>query len=194
MTRTPTPTRTATATATGNPAGTATVCETYPSTGFVAVQDTWIDYDKPDTSNEAAPKLQVEPGDKEKQALLQFNLSSIPQGSTVESATLYLNVTKSSTYTVEFLEILSEWQEDVTWETQPDYDFFTIFGSLDLTAEQSGNCVRSLDLDVDLVQYWVDYPAENFGIMMVAAGGTERTDYSSRESGRPPRLVVTYTP
>ncbi len=192
-----TPTRTPTATATIPLNSTASTtpsaaCAAYPSTGFVAAQDTWVDADKPDSSNEKAPKLQVEFGSKEKRVLMRFDLSSIPMGSTVESATLYIDVSKTSNYTVEFWEILEPWVENVTWNDQPFYDDFAPFGELALN--NSARCVRTVALDTVMVENWIDYPDENYGVMMIAASGTAMTEYSSRESSTGPKLVVTYVP
>jgi hypothetical protein len=159
----------------------------------VPTQDTWIDAERPTTSNATATRLEVQPGASEKNALIQFNLTSIPAGSTINSARVYINVTMTSAYTLEFREIFTEWDENVTWQAQPDYDIAYISGSLELNPGQGGNCVRSVELDTALVEYWVDNPDLNFGLILLAADGIERTDYSSRESNRPPRLIITYT-
>ncbi|MEW6403769.1 MAG: DNRLRE domain-containing protein [Chloroflexota bacterium] len=204
---TPTPTRTVTlppgvtATFTHTPTRTVTLppgitptgmaCETYPSSGFVAEQDAWIDESRPNSSNATSPKLQVQPSTgAQMQALIQFDLSTIPAGSTILSATLYLNVTKSSTYIVEFREIFSSWAENVTWNLQPEYDLSVISGELQLNASQPGNCARSVELDTGLIEYWVDNPDLNYGLMLVASDLGERSDFSSIDSNRPPRLII----
>ena len=146
----------------------------------------------------------------------QFNLSSIPAGSTVASAKLYLHViTRETTnrgLNLNLHDLTQAWQEDgVTW------------GYRDLNANQTwsgggsiGSTLASVgfpasagwmefDVPVTTVQGWVDTPAQNFGLLIKSSdeahselspkedflriASSEHADVSLR-----PKLEVTFTP
>lgn len=192
VTSTRTPTVTGTIVANASATTASITCQSYPSSGLAATQDTWIDSSNPDSSNADASKLTIEPGAREKQALMQFDLTSIPSGSTVETATLYLDMIRASTYSVNLYRVLDAWSEDVTWNRRPTYDASVSMGSLNLMNE--GICVRAVSLDRALIEDWIDYPNENHGVIAIVAIGTGLSEYRSSESASGPKLVITYVP
>src|SRR3954447_12316738 len=160
-----------------------------------------------------------------RRGLLAFNVAgSIPSGSTITSASLTLNMSKtiSGTVTVELHKLLADWGEgtsqasgeeglgapatpnDATWRHRfYDNIFWTTQGgdfSATVSASQSvnglGPYVWSSAQMVQNVQSWLDNPASNFGWLVL---GDESTSISSkrfdtRESASPPVLTIQYTP
>lgn len=144
-----------------------------------ATADTWIDYYNQDTNYAADTELQIDPqGSGRNRALLRFDLSSIPAGSTIISATLVLTVNAAQTgHTVNIYRVITDWTEtDVTWNQATtgtawtaggDYDSGTIWGSY--SPDVTGSRVISL---TTLVQNWVDATYSNFGILLNGTGAS----------------------
>ncbi len=199
-TATPTPTATATQTATPTATQTSTTtptvaptlgpCISYPSNGILAGMDSWVDRTKPDTQHGKDTQLHIRPtGKVDRRALLQFDLSSIPAGSRITSAILYINDETGGNYVVEFRRVTSRWDETVTWNSQPSIDS-TPIGSFTLTKQP---CVRAGQISLAVVQAWLDSPSTNFGLMLFPPTGGSDAVLTSREGSTVPLLVVTYT-
>ena len=162
------------------------------------IADTYISYAAPDTNYGTAPTLYV--GKNETsigRSLFQFDLSTIPGGSTVISATFqaYLvafSTTPSSLY-VELQRVDDSWTElGVSWNNQPGS---TSIGKVNGVA----TAMRYYDWEVtDLVQSWLDETANNgLALWSYAESTFGWRGFASRESvspPRPPRLVITYGP
>ncbi|MCC6443834.1 MAG: DNRLRE domain-containing protein [Armatimonadetes bacterium] len=134
----------------------------------------------------------------EKRALLKFDVSSIPSGSTVTAATLQLYVTsgKTNSVTLSTYKITASWQEGtVTWNNAPASE----------TTAQSSASVSSGDVNTwkswnlqTLVQGWVNGSVTNHGVLLKASGGSpphNASFHSSNYTGdttKRPKLVVTY--
>lgn len=141
--------------------------------------------------------------------LMYFNLSTIPQGSNIQSATLYLysdpTVTSSSagngnsqlngSNAVYFERLTSEWSPTiVTWNSQPTV---TTTGRVWVGPSSSTTENRQINL-TNMVQNWINDPLSNYGLRMKLEnesyyrsrnyGSTEHSNTSIR-----PRLVVTFT-
>jgi hypothetical protein len=125
-------------------------------------------------------------------ALLWFDLSFIPAGAPVYSATLTINqVYKTTASTIRLHEALAPWGETIvswssynqSWEPLSFASFVASSGSGDRTADLT-----------DMVQDWVNGVLPNYGLAMEedAAGATQwRASEDSTESRRP-RLQVCY--
>ncbi|MBI2913817.1 MAG: DNRLRE domain-containing protein, partial [Chloroflexi bacterium] len=133
---------------------------------------------------------------KVKRSLVAFDLSSIPAGSTVQSATLTLCISTVKAGRVHELRVVtSSWVETtVTWNSQPTVSG-TVTGTIVVPAAQG--CVDwTVTADV---QAWVD-GAANYGWRINDQNETTNsgdTKYRSRENGtvaQRPKLEVTYTP
>jgi hypothetical protein len=162
------------------------------------IADAYISYGAPSTNYGTAPTLYV--GKSETsigRSLFQFDLSSIPSGSTVISATFQADLAASSTsppsLDVELKRVDAPWTESgVTWNTQPGT---TSVGKVNGV----GAAMGYYDWDVaGLVQSWLDGTA-NHGLALWSY--TESAfgwrGFASRESASPPRpsrLVITYRP
>lgn len=119
----------------------------------------------------------------ELRALLQFDISSIPQGTTIQSArlSLYANPAQQngnialgpmygSSNSCELLKITTPWlYSNVNWANQPSYSSNDI-----VTLSQSTAAYQDYQqLDVTtIVQDWVNQPTQNFGWMIKMTSGT----------------------
>ncbi len=202
QTSSPTATPTATATATQTPTPTATPtrtptptavslgpCYQYPRSGILPTKDSWVEHNKPDTPHGEDPHLHIRPSGKvDRRALLQFDLSTIPAGSRITSATLCINDETGGNYLVEIRLVTSTWDESVTWETQPTVDSIPI-GRFILSKKPS---VRAGQIDPAVVQAWLDSPSTNYGLMLYPPSGAGDASFTSREGSPVPILAVSY--
>lgn len=138
--------------------------------------------------------------------LIKFDLTSIPEGSEIRNARLYLYSVANTvngpghsplTGSNEFIlqKVTSSWDEmEVTWNTQP-----TTTGIGQILLPASDSCLQDYVIDItEFVQDMVDDPANNFGLMMKL--NTEEhyrkilfasSDYGD-DSLKHPKLVVYY--
>jgi hypothetical protein len=143
---------------------------------------------------------------RDKSALLKWDLSTIPAGSKISSATVTLNVTNNSTETYQAYELKRPWVESAaTWRLYAAGNSWQIAGargSLDRGTTVAGNVSPSTTgkqtfaLSPDVVQSWVDNPASNNGIIIANETNTDGFDFSSREAtlkSNSPQITVTYS-
>lgn len=188
-TKTPTPTPTNTPTPTPTP-----IMVSYGAAGdsYVKSDDTAANFGT-DTSMIVDGNIS-----KLRRALVQFDVSTIPAGSTVSDGTLTLCLepgNNSPGHVHELRMVTSSWSEaGVTWTNQPSVSA-TVTDSL--TVPASDQCF-SLDVTAD-VQAWVD-GTTNYGWRQGnqnETGGGAKVDYWTREHGTPslrPTLDVSYSP
>ncbi len=138
-------------------------------------------------------------------SFLQFDLSQIPVGSTINSAFLSLYGVPGSgnsqgstgSNTCNLQRVTSAWDENtITWSNQP-----TATNQNQVTLNQSSSTTQNyLDVDVtNLFQDIVDNAGGNFGILIklvseqlgnsMVLGSSDNTD-----AAKHPKLVITYTP
>ncbi|RBW50178.1 VCBS domain-containing protein [Marinobacter sp. F3R11] len=158
-------------------------------------QDTYVNKGS-DTTNYGASQYLVvdksgdEPGDQT--IFVQFDLSTIPAGSTITSATLYYTVVDvTGSLTVKAFQVTEAWEGNtVTYDTRPDYESDSTPPSVNAWAGQTGD--HEWDI-TSFVQDWVDGTAGNYGVMLGSSeSGSEQVQYYSSESGNSPRLEVIY--
>ena len=165
----------------------ATLFEGYPSSNLGDVSDMWVGYDD-----------KLDPNAKIARGLIKFDLSSVPNGATIQNATLriyYMGHWEFPNWvdTITAYRAQGSWQEmAVTWNNKPG--FGNSYGSVDVVADKNW---RWYELDVkNLVQNWVNGSFANDGIMLRGeeASGAEssRRSFFTREGEHPPELVVTY--
>jgi len=119
---------------------------------------------------------------------VRFNLSQIPSGATITSATLYLysdpavssgdihnnNTSHIGSNAVYFQRITQSWNTNtVTWNNQPAS---TTSGRVYIGESTAYNENIQVNL-TSMVQYWVDNPSQNHGMLMKLASEIK---YSSR--------------
>jgi hypothetical protein len=163
-----------------------------------ATQDAYVNSQAPAANYASEPDLQIlriilSQAIVQRQVLVQFDLSSIPEGSTILNAELALFQTDGTNNQLLINRNLTEWKQDgVTWNTRPrtapagGWNPGTVAGeyvTTDLTA---------------LVDAWINSPANspNFGVTLVsgATGGSDARIFhsSERDGGRPPQLRVQF--
>jgi len=125
--------------------------------------------------------------------LVKFDLSSIPAGSAIDSATFraYLNAASGlSSVDLTMCRLSGSWSEyGVTWNNRP------IFVSWNTEAVSSSTGWRTWDAK-GLVSAWLAgiYPNHGLGIAGPNDVGLYSRRFSSREGGTAPRLVISYFP
>jgi len=171
-----------------------------PCPTFGAVADTWAKQDKnPDTNYGTDADMRIKSqSTKENRSFVRFDVSSIPVGSTVKSATLTLCATAvpGVTRTYDAHRITSSWVETtLTWNLQPTVDATPTDS---VTTPATPGC---MDWTVTTdVQLWVDGTTNNGWRIndSVLDGVNNTTQFRTREDGtvpaEQPKLTVDYSP
>jgi hypothetical protein len=152
----------------------------------------------PDSNFGSLPDIEVRPDNgANRRGLIRFDLSSIPPGSTITGARLYLYEEDKKLDQVTYIyRVTTSWSESsVTWNSPwlspgGDFDAGHIYASFQ--PNQSG-CMQEIDL-TDLIQEWVD-GTPNYGFLLYSTGPNHILRYSSKEnpaSAEHPKLQVTY--
>ena len=126
--------------------------------------------------------------------LIKFDLSDIPFGSTVKSATLELNCTRDDGGTdITIYNCSDYWNSSsVNWNDKPS------FGSLSLRSDSSGPGTwkwESPNFDT-IVQDWIDDEEDNYGLYIVENESSLAyfsSSLSTVSHNLRPKLVVNYT-
>ena len=181
-----------------NEAEGATSCGT--DVTFNSIADTWADEQKPTLNKGTLTTMTTRSWQsaKDGRSFVEFDVSSIPAGSTVNTATLTLCAVAvpTSTRTIDLHRITASWVETtLTWTNQP-----AVAASVTDSATTPGSpACMTWDVAAD-VQLWIDGTA-NEGWRAkdsVEGQGTKYvTDFATRENGTPadrPILDVNYTP
>ncbi|EYF00148.1 DNRLRE domain-containing protein [Chondromyces apiculatus] len=169
-------------------------CVTVQRGLFGGVQDSSIKSDSPSYSYGAYPYLLTGPRNGvNATAYIEQDLSFIPSGSEVVSATLTLSYSwKSTSGTIDVHRMLAPWQEaTLTWNNASSYDP-AVLATLAAPAASAGTA--SVDLTA-LAQGWIDSAYPNDGIALVST--TDRTEIRSSEyttQADRPRLDICYYP
>src|SRR5258705_8696375 len=184
--------------------------------------DTYLNIDAGNYATETQLNLYTWPDAKPANAILiQFDLASIPQGSTVSSATLTLNLVESDattdpTYTVTAHAIVNK-NPVLTLATGYTYDGVNswtpntcCYNNVPLAQADTGPSVATQEVDktpgpkqwdvTSVVQGWLSDPSTNFGLLMNSDPSKLRDRYrtfSSTEdpiTNNRPTLTVVYNP
>jgi hypothetical protein len=142
--------------------------------------------------------------------LLRWDVSSIPPGSTIQSASVTLRVTNASGHDYPLLALGRAWSESgATWREAASGESWqtagaqgagdrdaTVLGTL--SARSTGtNTVTLNAAGLATLSGWVGSPARNFGLIVASASNTDGVDVASRENttvANRPRLTVVYLP
>ncbi|HEY1074735.1 MAG TPA: DNRLRE domain-containing protein [Patescibacteria group bacterium] len=181
-----------------------TVIQLSPTTG----QDTWMNVSfgqshENDTTIQAQ-NWQCTSGHE--WVYVQFPLTSIPDGASINSATLSFNIESRESLedtgivsadddTVQVSRVTTGWTEDVTFDSQPSIDSSSTYRTTTVTTASSG----WLDLPVTkLVQDWKSETISNYGAMVEFKCDPDTIDkigFTSSESASTslrPKLTVVY--
>ena len=182
-----------------------------PTEGYAGTIDTYVSQRKP-TLNLGASAVLWADGDDidglDQSVLLRWDISTIPAGSVVRSATLTFEVTNRSAESYGVYELKRDWLEDqATWNESAAGSGWELAGALgasdrgaevlaDIDAPDLGMQTFSLNgAGLALVQSWVDAPATNHGIILADSANTNGLGLSSRENATAtlrPKLTITY--
>lgn len=174
------------------------------TTTFTATQDATVRLLRRTDNFGSVPELEVEIGvvsGERAVALIQFDLTAIPPGSTILSGTrLLLDVTGATgepDWQLELAQLFSPWDEAVvTYASRPKAS--TIDGPFFISSVVPQQYEIRSDALTTLVQSWVESTPvvpTNFGLEIDGARGFDALrSFASREtlSNRPPRLEVHY--
>jgi hypothetical protein len=182
----------------------ATVTKTFRdgTDSYTGTKDTFIDEVIPDAVPANNQRLNINFGDNPEhtEALIKFDLSSIPSYATVTSANLMLTETRivdnDAADVIIIDRVTSSWSETTTWNTRPSSTPTTITTpAIDSISPGTTNVYSISGLE-GLVQLWVTNSVENFGIKLSATNSSLNFRVSSREDATDtfrPALEVTYT-
>jgi hypothetical protein len=179
---------------------------------LTASSDTYIGEAGKATTNFGAAASLIVDGKPDHGALLRWDLSSVPAGSTIQSVALSINVTGTSTDTFEIYEVKRSWTElQATWKkanSSTNWQSAGAQGTLDrgstvlgtVTASVAGIHTVTLNAaGLAVVQGWVNNPATNFGFILqdYANGTDDDLVFNSRNvaiAAQRPQLQVEYNP
>jgi hypothetical protein len=187
----------------------------FPWSTYSGTRDTFISEAQPNKNFGTATSLNVD-GDepagtgKDRAVLLKWASLTVPAGSTVQSATITLNITNTSAGTYELYEMKRDWSEArVTWERYVKNKSWQVSGAngaLDrgttvlgtVTASALGQLTVTLNAPgIALVQSWVGTPTTNYGLILTDSAANDEVNFTSSEgttAGLRPKLTVTYVP
>ena len=185
------------ATALGADSYTATVTAPGPVTStpysVTVSQDAWLKESSPDENHGSDVELSVKnAGGDGMRTVYRFDLSPIPLGSQVTSATGWFRVTgNDDSGAVEIHAVNTDWDEGAaTWNTLADSFDIQVVDSIPAQSQSSIWVQANLTA---LVQHWVGGGAPNYGIMLIATSDGVESKYTAREwgtIGERPRLEV----
>jgi Tfp pilus assembly protein PilX len=167
-------------------------------TNLAADQDAWFRSDDVTRNNgtTADMHLRMESGNLE-YALYRFDLSSLPAGSQINSASMWLYVTPAGPgggahpegpLTVH--RVTSDWTETgATWDTMSSHFDSAVIATI--PAQPQDAVWVQVNLTAQL-QAWVNGSEANYGIMLIPTGEGTHAKYVSREgtASEQPRLDV----
>jgi len=144
-------------------------------------QDTYLKEKDKNKNYGDDKELPSKPKNKDnKRPLFQYDLSAIPVGATITSATARFLVRKKddSGDPVNVFRVTDSWTETgATWNnTANDYDSSTVYGSFVPDAEGW----VTVDLTI-LVQAWVDNDFANDGLMLISTSNDKESKFTSKE-------------
>lgn len=182
----------------------------FPTIQYAGTRDTIVSSTSPVSVHGNNVKLSID-GTPDMAALMAWDISAIPQGSVVVSAAIELFVVNSTKDSYEIYALEQAWEElAATWfqfSSGRSWSEVGADGAADadstpigyLTANQIGFRQMALNqAGLDLVQAWIDDPAQNYGIIFKDyLNGNDNVEVSSSEvsiAKYRPKLVVTYLP
>lgn len=155
------------------------------------IKDTWIwpGYGPHGDSNELRVN-RISQHDQE--VVLEWDLSSIPAGSTINSAEVYVyNYDEfGGTLNAEIYRVTESWDED-TLVDEIDHDDANPYDNVDISGSGS---YKTFDITT-LVQEWIDGTYDNYGVVYygISGSGYFIRFYSREASSDNPYLEIDYT-
>ena len=169
-----------------------------PNATFYAVADSYVNQNAPNTNYGSNTSLAVRKDEflQEDFALLRFDLSSIPVGSVVTSATLNLRLSLANTDPgdprISIYWVVGDWSENaVTWNNKPSTVLTGHY--LDVPPTYTTHTWTI----TDMVQCWVDREVLCTDASLAVRANYNNSfvrDFYSREGTYRPYLSITFTP
>jgi len=152
-------------------------------------KDSYINERYKDTNYDDDDEIRVyRRNNRDREGLVEWDLSSIPSGATITAATIEMGNNSSNDDTVNIHRITQTWAADtVTWNSFGTGGYDT---SSDGTIDDGGGTSTSTDIK-DLVQEWVDGTANN-GVIFIGTNNRDEARFDSSHSSPAPILHVTY--
>ena len=161
----------------------------------------------PATNNGAAKTLKVDGNDPDPNggdlyAALRWDLSSLPAGATVNSATITLNVSNPTTQVYGAYELRRAWSEgQVTWNQAATGSPWATAGAKGTTdrgpkiADVAPTSIAPYTFTVptSVVQGWLGTPSANNGIVLSHTTNDDGFVFDTREGTTPPKLTLNYS-
>ena len=166
--------------------------------GYSGAQDTYVAEGVANTNYGNSTVVESDGDDGSRDELIglfKWDVSSIPAGATVTSASIYFRVNNRTNNVYNLWSMLASWSEgSATWNnTQPKTNRGSFIGSFSATS--TGNYTINLNsTGISLVQSWID-GASNNGITMESGGTRNGVQVRSSEystQSRRPTLIITY--
>ncbi len=176
----------------GEPPGPGSETSTLTATEYANVWSAIPTYNG--VGNSSITVFWNDPSSGDAYGLLKFNLSSIPNGSTVDTVRLELNCTRDDgNLQIAIFDCGSNWySSSVNWNNRPSFGSFVEFTNSSGVGTWTW---QSSDFD-DVVQGWID--STNYGLYIIANNSGGLAHFSSGLSlvnfNLRPKLVVSYTP
>ncbi len=158
-------------------------------------QDTYLWERAPTTNYGTATDMRVKPNpNDQKRAMLRFDLSMIPAGSIVQSATANFFATQGNSNPVFVHQVTMDWTEmGANWSNSANAYNPTPIGSFIPT---TNNQYYSINV-TSLLQQWVNNEVPNRGLMLIASPAASETRYATREqsgTAQDPYISITLAP
>jgi PKD repeat protein len=179
----------------------------YPAISYQGTRDTKITSGSKNTNYGSAATIDLD-GSPDVSDLFYWDVSAIPALSVIESVTIQLNITNTSSQAYELYQMLRNWDESTaTWNqaasgaswgtagaTNTSDRGTTVLGSF----TPSSNGIMTITLNaagVAVVQGWVNNAATNRGLIFQDYGNSSGADISTSEAStasQRPKLNITY--
>jgi hypothetical protein len=183
----------------------------FPTTGYTGTQDTKVREDNATGAFGTSNTLEMD-GKPNITSFIKWDISAIPSGSAVQSASITINVVNTSLHTFNLYQMLRSWSEStatynlaqtgVPWQiagAQGATDRgTTVLGTV--TSPSLGSVTINLNAaGVAAVQSWVNNSSQNFGLVFQNFDdvSTDDLDFSSANNTNAllrPKLTVAYVP
>jgi glucose/arabinose dehydrogenase/PKD repeat protein len=179
---------------------------------FTSVADGGLSELSPTANSGTARTLKVDgddpdPGGKDLYAALRWDLSQIPAGATVGSATVTLNISNHANdtgtpQTYGAYELKRSWSENqMTWNQAATGAPWATAGAKATTdrgpkiadVTPTAKAPYTFTIPASVVQGWLSAPSTNNGILLADPTNFDGFVFDTREGTTPPKLTVNYT-
>ncbi|MCP4265962.1 MAG: DNRLRE domain-containing protein [Candidatus Brocadiaceae bacterium] len=186
-----------------------------PDASYSGTNDSYIFENGPDTNFGNNADLRIDGDDpsatnNDVTTLISWDISSIPAGSTVLSASITFQVFNYSNNSYELYQTLLDWDEyQSTWnqaETGNSWQIAGAQGAVDRSAIELGSIIATSNgsytiplntAGLAVIQDWINGASPNYGFVIANSISSDGIDIRSSEysnSAQRPRLTIVYSP